>query len=108
MAKSIFKWGCIRKPTWLLGEVVGELGGFDEYFSSWGGEDVEFGIRLYQYGCQFELMDTFESIPYPHYKDGEKRQETAKHNIDYIDKKYNLHAIKLMKNRGWQEVIRLT
>ncbi|RJE73421.1 hypothetical protein BGP78_19090 [Pseudoalteromonas sp. MSK9-3] len=88
-------------------EIIRELGGFDEYFSSWGGEDVELGIRLFQFGCKFQLMDSFESIHYPHYKDGEKRKETAKQNIDYIDKKHNLHATKLMKNHGWQEVIRL-
>ncbi len=34
------------------------IGGFDEEFNHWGGEDLEFGYRLYRAGCYFEfLMD---------------------------------------------------
>lgn len=33
---------------------VKKVGGFDESFSAWGGEDVEFGYRLYREGCFFK------------------------------------------------------
>jgi len=33
-----------------------KTGGFDENFENWGGEDVEFGYRLYREGCFFRSV----------------------------------------------------
>jgi chondroitin synthase len=33
------------------------VGGFDEAFNAWGGEDIEFAYRLYRAGCFFRAVD---------------------------------------------------
>jgi chondroitin synthase len=35
---------------------IDRIGYFDEEFTHWGGEDVEFGYRLYRAGCFFRLV----------------------------------------------------
>ncbi|HGN8816572.1 TPA: glycosyltransferase [Citrobacter freundii] len=35
---------------------IKKTGGFDENFENWGGEDVEFGYRLYREGCFFKSV----------------------------------------------------
>ncbi|AXE34974.1 Uncharacterized protein ChrSV_0617 [Chromobacterium vaccinii] len=35
---------------------IEKIGGFDESFSNWGGEDLEFGYRLFRAGCFFRSV----------------------------------------------------
>lgn len=42
------------------------VGGFDESFQSWGGEDIELGIRLHKTGISFAFADGCEAIHWPH------------------------------------------
>ncbi|WP_102795771.1 glycosyltransferase [Bowmanella denitrificans] len=42
---------------------------FDEGFNSWGGEDVELGIRLFKHNNKFELDKDICSIHWPHQVD---------------------------------------
>lgn len=45
-------WGChVSYPT----EKLCEIGGFDEKFQGWGGEDRDVAIRLLKAGCDIEM-----------------------------------------------------
>jgi len=43
-----------------------EIGGFDESFIGWGGEDIDFGFRLRQAGSPFRTMGDGAVIHWPH------------------------------------------
>ncbi|WP_340677481.1 glycosyltransferase [Paraglaciecola sp.] len=86
-------------------EILSQIGGFDEWFNSWGGEDVELGLRLFKIGCQFHFLAEMYALHYPHNKDPESKQLSAKANIEYIHDKHNLPATKLMKEHNWQEIV---
>ena len=46
---SVFSGCCQAFPL----SVIEEVGGYDEEFNAWGGEDIEFGYRLYNAGYYF-------------------------------------------------------
>lgn len=46
--------------------VFDQLGGFDESFNQWGGEDFELGVRLFQEGVIWEMNRGCTSIHLPH------------------------------------------
>ena len=81
------------------------VGGFDEWFSSWGGEDVEFGLRLHKSRCSFELLRGVESIHYPHFRDGESKRLASKKNVIYIHEKHKMEETRLMLNHNWQDIL---
>lgn len=82
-----------------------QIGGFDEWFSAWGGEDVELGIRLHQAGCAFELIEGMEAVHYPHLKDPDSKQQSALNNIDYIHNKHQLPSTGLMAQYNWEDLL---
>lgn len=86
---------------------VKRVGGFDEWFHSWGGEDVELGLRLFQLGCRFELLSSIESLHYPHAKDAAKKQAESQKNIQYIHQKHQLESTRLLLTMNWEELIKL-
>ena len=56
------------------------VGGFDERFCSWGGEDLELGYRLHQRGVPF-VCDTWPwAMEIPHERDCEARTASDKSN----------------------------
>lgn len=68
-----------------------ELGGFDQHYNSWGGEDVDLGIRLFLQGCQFVLAEQVESYHYPHITDSNIQKEcTALACAKKLHDKYGL------------------
>lgn len=83
------------------------LGGFDEWFNSWGGEDVELGLRLYQAGCRFELLPGVKSIHYPHAKDPEDKQRDSRRNVQYIHQKHKLESTRLLTFMNWEQLVNL-
>lgn len=83
------------------------LGGFDEWFQSWGGEDVEFGIRLYQQGCRFEILPDQWSLHYPHFKNPEQKQHDARKNIEYICQKHPDPSVALLRHHNWLDIAKL-
>lgn len=48
-----------------------DVGGFDESFNSWGGEDVDLGIRLFKAGTEFYMDRELCSFHWPHPEEGE-------------------------------------
>jgi glycosyltransferase involved in cell wall biosynthesis len=74
------------------------VGGFDEAFQSWGGEDMEFGYRLYNSGAKFILNRRASSIHSPHLKKFRNNHHTAMHNHRYIAAKYGTPITQLFLN----------
>jgi GT2 family glycosyltransferase len=59
----LFFWtGNVSFPT----EVVRRLGGFDEQFRGWGGEDTDLGYRLFTGGAEFQWVPDAWGVHYPH------------------------------------------
>ncbi|MCE0555349.1 MULTISPECIES: glycosyltransferase [unclassified Motilimonas] len=68
-----------------------QVGGFDESFTSWGGEDVDLGIRLFKAGSQFYLDRDICSFHWPHPEEGEdNKNEQGVHIAQDLHKKYQL------------------
>jgi GT2 family glycosyltransferase len=99
----LFWTGHVSVPT----AAVKSVGGFDEWFHSWGGEDVELGLRLFQMGCSFELLRTVESLHYPHSKDAIKKQIDSQKNVQYIHQKHQLESTRLLCTMNWEQLIQI-
>ncbi|MCG9760944.1 MULTISPECIES: glycosyltransferase [Pseudoalteromonas] len=83
-----------------------EAGGFDEYFCSWGGEDVELALRLHNLGCKFELITEAKAVHYPHPKVKEDTYSSAKENIAYIHNKHcSVATYLLQQGLSWQDIL---
>ncbi len=80
------------------------IGGFDEYFNSWGGEDVELAIRLHRAGCTFEVLNSLEAIHAPHFKEEEENINSSRKNIQYIIKKHPQPEVELLGRFGWEDI----
>lgn len=105
-APFVICWTCnisIPKKT------VIEIGMFDEWFTSWGGEDNDLGLALQKNNIKFVLSRDAKSIHYPHEKeslgDWKNNREAAVAQIVRI-KEYLLlkHPIPAMKK--WMTVYR--
>jgi len=96
----IFWSGHVSVSTQLLRSV----GGFDEWFVTWGGEDVELGLRLHQAGCVFRMLPGIKSIHYPHEKDPESKRASSRENVKYIYEKHRHATVKRLLDQGWEEI----
>ncbi|GAA5061828.1 glycosyltransferase involved in cell wall biosynthesis [Thermocatellispora tengchongensis] len=86
-------WCCnVSAPTGLLREI----GGFDEWFVRWGGEDVELAYRLHRAGARFVLSRDAASIHYPHPKVFKDNIANAVINYKYIAEKYGTPITRLL------------
>ncbi|MCF2859907.1 glycosyltransferase [Pseudoalteromonas sp. SMS1] len=83
---------------------VARVGGFDERFCAWGGEDVDLGYRLFHAGCKFVLHQSLLTVHYPHEKDIENKEEQAKGNVAYLMRKYSDQWINMLVNKSWSEI----
>lgn len=87
-----------------------KVGMFDETFTSWGGEDVDLGVRLYLANNKFIMSPSLSSIHWPHPKevsnhkietknaasrihDKYKLWQTSFYNVDLNDEKYSLNKV---------------
>lgn len=64
---------------------------FDESFTSWGGEDVDLGIRLFHNNNKYELGADIHSIHWPHFEqsqDSESENDAAINAVIKINEKY--------------------
>lgn len=71
-------------------EEVLAAGMFDESFTSWGGEDVDLGVRLFQRNNLFVMERTARSFHWPHEKEVEDLRESSANAADRIHEKYGL------------------
>jgi GT2 family glycosyltransferase len=59
----VFGWTCAMLiPT----SLIREIGGFDESFVGWGGEDVEFSLSLWKRGAVFRKLQDPAALHWPH------------------------------------------
>jgi glycosyltransferase involved in cell wall biosynthesis len=93
-APWVFYWTCnASAPLDLLRAV----GGFDEEFCSWGGEDIDLGYRLYLDGARFVLYRSASSVHYPHAKDSAELWTQARVNYRYMAQKYDTPIGRLLQ-----------
>ena len=82
------------------------IGGFDESFTSWGGEDVEFALRLQKIGQSFAINPSAKAIHYPHHKDHNQIKRSAKKNIEYIHNKHcSVATLLLNQGLSWKDIL---
>ena len=92
-APWIIFWTCnVSVPTPLARSV----GGFDEAFRSWGGEDLDFGYRLFNAGAKFILNRNASAIHCPHPKSFADNNRSAVANYRYMAEKYGTPIIRLL------------
>lgn len=81
------------------------IGGFDEWFNTWGGEDVELAFRLKKLKLNFKLIPTMETIHLPHQRNAEDQIDHSKRNINYIISKHNDPEVHMLWNSSWEEIL---
>ena len=92
-APWLMYWTCnVSAPTDLLREV----GGFDESFRGWGGEDVELAYRLHERGAVFCSDRSAAALHYPHPKSREHNHQVARGNYAYMIKKHDTPIMRLL------------
>ena len=83
-----------------------QAGGFDENFTSWGGEDVEFGLRLSLMGFRFKLLLSAKAYHIPHKKAPTASAQAIQDNCVYIHRKHQLAITQRMINEDWESIVR--
>lgn len=68
---------------------------FDESFNSWGGEDVDLGIRLFHNNNKYELGDDIHAIHWPHFEESENTEAENAAALEAVIKLNN-------KYKTWQ------
>jgi glycosyltransferase involved in cell wall biosynthesis len=96
-APWVLYWTCnVSAPT----ERVRAVGGFDEQFRSWGGEDIDLGYRLHRDGVRVVLDRAASSIHYPHAKSSVHNFAQARANYRYLAQKYETPITRLAARLG--------
>ena len=67
-----------------------KAGMFDERFNSWGGEDVDLGVRLFRNNNMFIVDKSMASFHWPHPKEVKDIGESSKSAAELIHSKYNI------------------
>jgi glycosyltransferase involved in cell wall biosynthesis len=96
-APWILYWTCnASAPT----DRLRSIGGFDEQFRSWGGEDIDLGYRLHLDGARFLLNRSASSIHYPHGANFADNMDQARDNHRYMVGKYGTPVSRLLPLLG--------
>lgn len=77
------------------------VGGFDENFRSWGGEDIELGYRLLRSGVNLQLARSAMAVHYPHPSDIKQNRRTALLNFRYFAKKHKITVSDALMGSVW-------
>jgi GT2 family glycosyltransferase len=96
-APWILFWTCnVSAPT----ERLRSLGGFDEHFRSWGGEDIDLGYRLHLDGLIFLVNRSASSLHYPHGSTPADHIGQARDNHRYMVAKFGTPVARLLPMLG--------
>ncbi|HEX4832142.1 MAG TPA: glycosyltransferase [Trebonia sp.] len=95
----IFWTGNVSAST----ELARSIGGFDEAFQSWAGEDIDFGYRLFNAGAKIVLNRQASSIHLPHPKQFADNNGPLMANHRYMAAKYGTPIIELLTE--WPETL---
>jgi glycosyltransferase involved in cell wall biosynthesis len=97
-APFLISWTCnLSVPK----DILMSVGMFDEYFTSWGGEDNDLGLSLLENNVKFVLSRKASSVHFPHEKSGqwetnfEAESARAKVKMEYMLKKHPIRAMEL-------------
>lgn len=103
-APFIICWTCnLSVPK----ETLINIGMFDEYFNSWGGEDTDLGLSLQKNNIKYVLARKASSIHYPHEKNrlgqwGTNREEVI--SVLNAKKQYLLKKHPILPMERWMTV----
>jgi len=98
----LLAWTCLLAVPKKLAK---QVGGFDDYFQTWGGEDIEFALRLQSAGGMFHWIKESFGIHIPHSRDSEQELEaTGIDNYAYIHRKHNLLSTYLLSKGRLTEI----
>mgnify|MGYP006188372629 CR=1 FL=1 len=100
----LFWTGHVSCPT----KTLRQIHGFDENFTSWGGEDVELGIRLHNHGCKFVILEELMTINYPHPRSEPEKRKSSLENIHYIHELHRSKGTEMLFTKGWRDIISVT
>ena len=96
-APWVMYWACnVSART----EQLRAVGGYDEAFRTWGGEDLDLAYRLFLDGARFVLNRAAASIHYPHHKSFADNEAQAAANYRYMAEKYPTPIIQLLPSFG--------
>lgn len=86
-------WGCnVSART----EQVRRVGMYDEWFRTWGAEDVELAYRLFRDGAKFVLNRDAAAMHWPHEKSYAQNMEAVAGNYRYFAEKYGTPITQLV------------
>lgn len=77
-------------------EQLRRVGGFDDAFRAWGGEDVDLGYRLHRDGAKMFLDREAMCLHWPHPRDWDELHTDAVANYQYIANKYDTPITRLL------------
>ncbi|MGF1724845.1 glycosyltransferase [Photobacterium nomapromontoriensis] len=95
LGQNIFDWPAPFDLFWTCHvsaerEQLIKAGMFDEHFNSWGGEDVDLGVRLFLNNNMFIVDKSMSSFHWPHPKEVKDTGESSKSAAKIIHSKYNI------------------
>ncbi len=77
-------------------EQLRRVGGFDDAFRAWGGEDVDLGYRLHRDGARMFLDREAMCLHWPHPRDWDELHGSAVANYQYMANKYDTPITRLL------------
>lgn len=72
------------------------VGGFDEQFRTWGGEDIDLGYRLHRAGAHFMVNRDAKALHIPHEKPFDALLDDAAGNYRYMAEKYGTPMMRIL------------